>query len=322
MAGASGGLLAAHVTAGGGFGFLSAGYRSAESLIDELSLARGLLQLTPSDPLPIGVGYLGWQLEQSTAKPEIMLSAALDNHVQAIWLAFGNNLKEWIKFIRNYDAEHKRVCQTTIFVQVSSVEEALVASDEWKVDVLVAQGNESGGHGYHSSPPLFTLVTSILAVLPKGGPPLLAAGGLVTGSQIASFLVLGAAGAVLGTRFLMTPESLYSDAQKKALVVAKSDMTVRTMAFDRARGTLDWPAGVDGRGLYNNTVKDVESGVDIEGVKEKFKEGVRDGDPDRMLVWSGMGVGLVSEIKGAKEVVQELHDDILQRLKVASELAR
>jgi nitronate monooxygenase len=79
-------------------------------------------------------------LEEPTAKPEVLLSAALDNHVHAIWLAFGNDPKEWIKFIRNYDAEHKRVRQTTIFVPVSSAEEALVASNEWGVDVLVAQG--------------------------------------------------------------------------------------------------------------------------------------------------------------------------------------
>ena len=98
----------------------------------------------------------------------------------------------------------------------------------------------------------------------------------------------------------MTPESLYSDAQKKALVAAKFDMTVRTMAFDLARGTLGWPAGVDGRAIYNDTVKDVDDGVDIEIVKEKFQAGVRDGNPDRMLVWSGMGVGLVSEIKDAE----------------------
>ncbi|KAF8449119.1 2-nitropropane dioxygenase [Boletus edulis BED1] len=290
MAGASGGLLAAQVTAGGGFGFLAAGYRSADSLTSELSLARGLLHLNPSDPLPIGVGYLAWQLEKPTANPEALLSAALDNHVQAIWLAFGNDIKEWIKFIRNYDAQHKRPRPTTIFVPVSSVEEALVASDEWKVDVLVAQGNESGGHGYGSAPPLFTLVSSILAALPTGGPPVLAAGGLMTGSQVASFLVLGAAGAVLGTRFLMTPEN--------------------------------WPTGVDGRGLYNNTVKDMDNGVDVETVKMKFEAGVRDGDPGRMLVWSGMGVGLVSEIKSAEEVIHELGDAILQRLKVASELAR
>lgn len=158
MAGASGGLLAAHVTAGGAFGFLAAGmipylarsmrliigtatgYKGTENLINELSLARRILQLSPSDPLPIGVGYLGWQLEQPTANPEVVLSAALDNQVRAIWLAFGNNLDKWIKFIRSYDAEHTRAPKTTIFVQVASVEEALVASNEWGVDVLVAQG--------------------------------------------------------------------------------------------------------------------------------------------------------------------------------------
>lgn len=116
------------------------GYKTAESLIGELSLAREILQLTPSDPLPIGVGYLGWQLEQPTANPQVVLSVALDNHVHAIWLAFGNDLERWIDFIRNYNADHKCVRQTTIFVQVSSVEEALVAANEWKVDVLVAQG--------------------------------------------------------------------------------------------------------------------------------------------------------------------------------------
>jgi nitronate monooxygenase len=140
MAGASGGALAAQVTAGGAFGFLAAGYQRVEDLIDELSLARGILQLAASEPLPIGVGYLGWQLEKSTAKPEVMLSAALDNHVQAIWLAFGNNLGHWIKFIRDYDAEHNRSRATTVFLHISSVEEALVAIHEWRVDVLVAQG--------------------------------------------------------------------------------------------------------------------------------------------------------------------------------------
>ncbi|KAG9312901.1 Nitronate monooxygenase-domain-containing protein [Chiua virens] len=343
MAGASGGLLAAHVTAAGGFGFLaagtiahltpshpckdppdlgSAGYKTAADLLHEISLARGALQPTPSDPLPIGVGYLCWQLEQPTAKPEVMLSAALDSHVQAIWLAFGNKIQEWIKFIRNYDAAHNRIRKTTIFVQVSSVQDALVALNDWKVDVLVAQGNESGGHGYGCAPPLFTLVSSILAVWPRDGPPLLAAGGVVTGSQIASLLVLGAAGAVLGTRFLLTPESLYNDAQKKALVAAKSDATVRTMAFDRARGTLDWPEGVDGRALYNSTVKDVDSGVDIGIVKDKFREGTRIGESDRMLVWSGLGIGLISEIKAAKEVVQELDNDIVRQLNLAAELVR
>lgn len=77
------------------------------------------------------------------------------------------------------------------------------------------------------------------------------AGGLATGAQVAELLALGAAGAVLGTRFLMTPESLYNDAQRQALAAADSTASVRTMAFDQVRGTLGWPSGVDGRGLRN-----------------------------------------------------------------------
>lgn len=81
--------------------------------------------------------------------------------------------------------------------------------------------------------------------------PIVAAGGVATGAQVASFLTLGASGVALGTRFLLCPESLYSDVQRHALISADSSSSVRTMAFDHARNTLGWPKGVDGRGLRN-----------------------------------------------------------------------
>lgn len=144
------------------------------------------------------------------------------------------------------------------------------------------------------------LVSSIIASANGDAPPVLAAGGLANGAHVASFLTLGADGAVLGTRFLLTPESLYTDAQRQALLSATDSSTVRTMAFDRARGTLAWPKGVNGRALYNATVKDMDDGLDIDEVKVKFSKGVAEGDPKRMLVWAGTGVGLMSEIKPAK----------------------
>ncbi|EGN92204.1 hypothetical protein SERLA73DRAFT_191459 [Serpula lacrymans var. lacrymans S7.3] len=318
MAGASGGALAAQVTDGGAFGFLGAGYDTPDKLQEELSLARSVLRLQSVDRLPIGVGYLAWQLEQSPSRAFELIDIALENRVQAIWLAFGSDLSRWVRYIREYDSRPERNHKTLICVQVSSVQGALVAISDLKTDILVAQGNESGGHGYGSSPSLLTLLSSILADAPKDAPPILAAGGLSDGSQLASLLVLGAAGVVLGTRFLLTPESLYTDAQKRALVAAKSTSTVRTMAFDRVRGTLGWPSGVDGRALYNNTVRDMDSGTDISVVKEQFVEGVRSGDADRMLVWAGTGVGLMSEIKGAKDIVRELHHATIQYLNAAS----
>jgi nitronate monooxygenase len=98
----------------------------------------------------------------------------------------------------------------------------------------------------------------------------------------------------------LTPESLYTDAQRQALLAAKDSSTVRTLAFDRARGTLGWPNGVDGRALFNDTVKDDDNGVSIDEVKKNFAEGVAKGDANRMLVWAGTGVSLMTEVKDAK----------------------
>ncbi|KAG1741059.1 2-nitropropane dioxygenase [Suillus lakei] len=314
MAGASGGALAAQTSAAGAFGFVGAGYLTSSRIQEELSLARAQLLLSDADPLPIGVGYLAWQLEKDPSSAAGLLNVSLSNGVQAIWLAFGNSIGRWIEHIRFYDASSGREQKTLIFVQVSSVKEALIAIQDWKVDVLVAQGSESGGHGYSAAPPLLTLVPSILTVLPKDGPPLLAAGGLSTGSHVASLLALGVSGVVLGTRFLMTKESFYNEAQKKMLVMANANDTVRTMAFDRARGTLDWPEGVDGRAIYNKTVTDVDNGVDIKIVRENFNRATQNRDPGQMLVWAGTGVDLVTEIQTAQDVVRELHTDMMERL--------
>lgn len=161
-------------------------------------------------------------------------------------------------------------------------------------------GNESGGHGFASAAPTASLVLKALPFSRAAGIPLLAAGGLATGAHVASILALGASGAVLGTRFLLTPESLYTDRQRQALLDATDSSTVRTMAFDIARGTLGWPEGVDGRALRNSTVVDHENGRDERELKELFAKAQKEGDRERMLVWAGTGVGAMNSIKPAK----------------------
>ncbi|KAF5383533.1 hypothetical protein D9615_003693 [Tricholomella constricta] len=315
MAGASGGALAAHVSQGGALGFIAYGYQSVDMLRSEVEMARSLLQIHPQSPLPIGIGYLGWQLEKPNTAAHELLSIALDNNVQAVWLSFGEELQRWIKFIR--DSERKPG-DTKIFVQVTSVEEALVAFNEWKADVIVAQGIEAGGHGSSTAAPLFTLVSEILSVIPKDGPPVLATGGLVNGSHLASLLALGASGIVLGTRFLLSPESLYSASQRQALISARTGSSVRTMAFDYARNTLGWPRGIDGRGLRNNTVVDFENGLDIDDLRRKYLEGVKANDPDRIVIWAGAGVGLMDKVQPAKEIVEEIHGECVAHLQTAA----
>jgi nitronate monooxygenase len=116
------------------------GYEGPERLKAELSLARSSLELDSSSPLPIGVGYLGWQLEKKDSPVIELLQLALQNRVKAVWFAFGNQLGRWVQYVRDYDQTRDESDKTIIFAQISSVEDALVAVNEWKVDVLVVQG--------------------------------------------------------------------------------------------------------------------------------------------------------------------------------------
>lgn len=194
MAGASGGALAAQVTLGGGFGLMQAGkqshpffciklgtihlvgYTDEKTFRSELDIARKLLregQAKASSDIPdsgastkkdtvdghdealaIGVGFLGWKLEESDGKSAALLSIALDARVTAVWFAFGNDLGRWVDLVRRTDAarantlvnEPVKPHKTLVFVLVNSVQEARIAV-EWQVDVLVAQGT--------LSPPIF-----------------------------------------------------------------------------------------------------------------------------------------------------------------------
>jgi len=322
MAGGSGGALASEVSLAGGFGFLAPSpvFTGVEKFRDELDITRSMLNI-PSGPLPIGAGFLGWKLEEPGSQYIPLLELALDNNVRAIWLACGQDLGRWIEFVRNHDEQSGKSPKTLLFVQVNSVDEALIAAQAWKVDVLVAQGIESGGHGSASAPPVLNLVPQILSALPpSGAPPVLAAAGLSSGGHLAAFLTLGAAGAVVGTRFLVAEESLYSDAQKQAIIAAKSGSAVRSYVFDQLRDSTGWPAGVDGRALSIPALAAVESGADITRIKEEVVEGSKKGDPSSVIAWAGTGVGQLIRLQPAKDIVRELHEGAVAHLKASSTL--
>ncbi|CDO75888.1 hypothetical protein BN946_scf184533.g3 [Trametes cinnabarina] len=309
------------VSRAGGFGFFGVAGFTREKLRDELSYARTHTSDLQDKPLPIGCGFLGWMLELKEDEYRPLLDIVIEAGVRAIWLSFGNNLDRWIQYIRNATANIPSVRKPLLFVQVTTVEEALRAANEWKVDVIVAQGNESGGHGRSTAPSTMVLLSEILAALPRDSiPPVLAAGGISNGAQIAAYLTAGASGAVLGTRFVLTPESTYSDAQKNVLKAAKSSQTVRSLAFDQARGTNNWPDGIDGRGIRNGIVRDIESGVDEETTQEKYRAAVQAGDTNYMVIWSGQGISLINDIKPARAVVEELSAGAVQALRRAQRL--
>ena len=122
------------------------GYDAPHQLKRQLSIARDMLQAENHDTLKIGVGFLVWQLEKDPSLSEQLVSIAIDHHVQAIWLAFGEDIGSWIKRIRSPERHDAAESSVKVFVQVSTVEQALQAVNEWKADVIVVQGSQPNTH--------------------------------------------------------------------------------------------------------------------------------------------------------------------------------
>ena len=121
---------------------ISSGVSDTNAIRSDLELARSTLHnggRVSDSVLPIGIGYLGWILDKDSDSQE-KIALALEARVAAIWFAFGNDLGKWIDFVRKYDNGRSVPHKTLIFVIVNSVEEAVRAAEQWKVDVLVVQG--------------------------------------------------------------------------------------------------------------------------------------------------------------------------------------
>ncbi|KAJ8696925.1 hypothetical protein PTI98_006746 [Pleurotus ostreatus] len=269
------------------------GFDSSAQLKAHLTTARKSLSIAAGAPIPVGVGFIGWILDQTEASADPRLPGVLAEKPAAIWLAFGAALGTYVAQIRAFDAQRTDGHRTRVFAIVNDVEGALRAAGAWGVDVVVAQGIEAGGHGGAEALPVLSLVPAIRAAFPPGAcPPIVAAGGVSTGAQIAALLVLGASGVALGTRFLYTHESCYTREMKAVLVGAGWGATTRGLMFDEVNGTMGWPAKHDGRAIANGIVEDWAAGLPLREQGE--------GEKDRLVIWAGVGVGMTDEIRALK----------------------
>ncbi|KAG6872180.1 hypothetical protein C0995_012245 [Termitomyces sp. Mi166 len=307
--------MATAVTSAGAFGFIPAGPDPSQNLRDQLRSIRAALHLSPDVPVPVGVGFLGFLLDKTEASNDPRLPAVLEELPMAIWFAFGGDLGRHVAQVRAYDSNRKH--KTAVFVIVNSVEEALRAANEWRVDALVVQGHEAGGHGGAYAPPLLTLLQAVLHQVPKG-PAIVAAGGISTGSQIAALLTMGADGVVLGSRLLCTPECMYSKEMKYEILNAGLNATARSYAFDDVARTRFWPEGIDGRAIANDVLVDFDQGLDLETRLKRYDEAKEKGELNRLVIWAGSGIGFVNDEKDAAKIVEDIQEDMVEALRSTS----
>jgi nitronate monooxygenase len=167
------------------------------------------------------------------------------------------------------------------------------------VDVLVAQGNEAGGHTGSAAGTL-PLLQIVLDMTDK---PVLAAGGIATGRGLAAVLAAGAAGAWIGTPFLLAQEARNSDAARERIRASDETQTIYTRVYDRVTGKA-WPREFGGRAL-RTAFLERWTGREEELLADQAA--VAQFDP-KEKIYAGQSVGLLREVKPAANIVREIAD--------------
>lgn len=279
----SGGAMASAVTEAGGLGIIGGGYGDRTSLEAEIEKAGNSR---------VGIGFITWAIADNPG----IVGTALERSPAALFLSFGDHTP--------YVAEIKRA-DVPLICQVQTLEQARVALASG-ANVIVAQGQEAGGHGMIARGTL-SLVPAIVDL--AGSVPVVAAGGIADGRGLAAALMLGASGVLMGTRFCAAEESLWKPEMKADIVAAQGDDTVRTSIFDLFRDPA-WPAPFDGRAIRNvSTEKWVDNvaglQANLETERRAYDAAVERGDPGSKVVWAGEGVDLIGEVLPAGLIVEK-----------------
>ena len=285
MGGSAGGALAAAVSNGGGLGLLGGGNGDADWLARELPI------VAEGTGKPWGVGFQSWAVDAGTVERALGLGPA------AVLLSFGDP-RPFAELIRRSGA--------VLIVQVTDLEEAREAVD-LGADAIVAQGTEAGGHGARrgrSTLPFVPLVVDLAAPV-----PVLAAGGIADGRGVAAALALGAAGALIGTRFQATAEALADPSAKKAIIDGRGEDTERSRVLDIARGSR-WPAKYPARTL-GHAFLDQWRGREDElaaspQARKAYQDGVARGELPPLPVWASEAVDLITDLPCAADLVSTL----------------
>ncbi|WP_426446477.1 NAD(P)H-dependent flavin oxidoreductase [Paenibacillus sp. S-38] len=311
--------LAAAVSNAGGWGFLAGGYKTASAMQAEIEALRELtgapfgvnLFVPGGESVDEGLlasyaermrgeaqhyGVLPGEARYDDDEWERKLQVLMKLHVPVVSFTFGCPSPDIVKELQQ--------AGSTVIVTVTTPEEAEVAV-EAGADALCVQGGEAGGHqgsfgnALPDPEPIGLLV--LLGQIRKAvSVPLIAAGGLMHGADVAAVLSAGACAAQLGTAFLLCPESGTHRVHRAALTDGRYSGTALTRAFTgrRARGLVN---------RFMNEYPDAPAAYpQLHHLTRPIRKAAGDkGDAEAMSLWAGQGYRLARELP-ASELVDVL----------------
>jgi enoyl-[acyl-carrier protein] reductase II len=236
---------------------------------------------------------------------EEIMDIIVEEGVKIVFTSAGNP-KTWTKWLQDQGI--------TVVHVVSSVKFALKAQDAG-VDAVVAEGFEAGGHNGRDETTTLTLIPMVKEHL---NIPLIAAGGIATGSAMLACMVLGADGVQVGSRFVASEESSAHTDFKKVVVDAKegdTQLTLKELA----------PVRLIKNNFYNELQELYKTSPSPEQLKEllgraRAKRGMFEGDLDHGELEIGQISGLIHDIKPVATIVQDMLTEFEEAKKEVAKL--
>ncbi|MBB5152998.1 NAD(P)H-dependent flavin oxidoreductase [Saccharopolyspora phatthalungensis] len=323
--------LAAAVSAAGGLGFLAGGYLSEEALAAQIADFRALT----SEPFGVNLFVPGERRDVDLADYRARVEAAAARHgvvagspswdddtylakaelviaerVPVVSFTFGLPERSLVDRLHEVGAE--------VVATVTTPQEARAAANAG-ADLLCVQGMEAGGHRavLNDDPalvgggPLIGLLAAIRLIRAEVDLPVIAAGGLVHGADVAAVLSAGAVAAQLGTAFLVCDEAGTQPTQRAEIAAGRRE-TALTRAFSGrpARGLVNrfLAENADAPAAYpqlNNLTKPMRGAAG------------KAGDPELLSLWAGQTYAQTRPLPAA-ELMRVLTEEARQALDLAA----
>jgi enoyl-[acyl-carrier protein] reductase II len=290
----SGWRLASAASNAGILGLIGAGSMYPEVLREHIQKCK----MATDKPFGVNVPMLYPDIDQ-------IMNIIVDEGVKIVFTSAGNP-KTWTNWLKERGI--------TVVHVVSSLKFAIKAQ-EAGVDAVVAEGFEAGGHNGREE-------TTTLALIPivKNGLniPLIAAGGIATGSAMLAVMILGADGVQIGSRFVTSEESSAHINFKNAVVNASegdTQLTLKELA----------PVRLIKNKFYQDLQNLYQKGASVEALKTllgraRAKRGMFEGDLDEGELEIGQISGLIDSIQPVSEIIREIISEYNLKLKSLKQL--